>query len=61
MEKSELNVRCVELVDGYGEWHVRVIEEDHEYTRSFEIESFAWAYAEGQRRRLFHTDIGSMS
>ena len=43
MEKSEMSVRCVELVDGYGEWHVRVIEEDHEYTRSFEIESFAWA------------------
>ena len=57
VEKSEMNVRCVELVEGYGEWHVRVIEEDHEHTRSFEIESFALAYAEGQRRRLALADF----
>ena len=57
VEKSALNVRCVELVDGYGEWHVRVIEEDQEHTCSFEIESFALAYAEGQRRRLALADF----
>ncbi|TRC98473.1 hypothetical protein FJV76_13565 [Mesorhizobium sp. WSM4303] len=57
VEKTVLNVPCVELVDGYGEWHVRVVEEDHEHTRSFEIESFALAYAEGQRRRLALADF----
>jgi hypothetical protein len=43
---------CVEVVEACGEWFVRVVEEDQELTRSFEIESFALAFAEGQRRRL---------
>ncbi|OWK20733.1 hypothetical protein [Mesorhizobium amorphae] len=43
---------CVEVVEACGEWFVRVVEEDQELSRSFEIESFALAYAEGQRRRL---------
>jgi len=43
---------CVEVVEACGEWHVRVVEEDQELIRSFEIESFALAFAEGQRRRL---------
>ena len=43
---------CIEVVEACGEWHVRVVEEDQELTRSFEIESFALAFAEGQRRRL---------
>jgi len=43
---------CVEVVEACGEWHVRVVEEDQELTRSFELESFAIAFAEGQRRRL---------
>ncbi|BCG96804.1 hypothetical protein [Mesorhizobium sp. 131-2-1] len=48
---------CVEVVEACGEWFVRVIEEDQELTRSFEIESFALAYAEGQRRRLGLADF----
>ena len=52
-----MNVRCVELLEGCGEWHVGVTEEDHEHTRSFEIESFALAYAERQRRRLALADF----
>ena len=43
---------CVEVVEGCGEWFVHVVEDDQELTRSFEIESFALAFAEGQRRRL---------
>ena len=43
---------CIEVVEACGEWFVRVIEEDQELTRSFEIEAFALAFAEGQRRRL---------
>ncbi len=43
---------CVEVVEACGEWFVRVVEEDQELTRSFELESFALAYAEGQRIRL---------
>ena len=43
---------CVEVVEACGEWFVRVVEEDQEVTRWFEIESFALVFAEGQRRRL---------
>ena len=43
---------CVEVVEACGEWHVRVIEVDRETTLTFELESFALAYAEGQRLRL---------
>ena len=43
---------CVEVVEACGEWFVRVVADDEELTRSFEIEAFALAYAEGQRRRL---------
>ena len=43
---------CVEVVEACGEWFVLVVEEDQELTRSFELESFALAYAEGQRLRL---------
>jgi len=48
---------CVEVVETCGEWHVRVVEEDQELIRSFEIESFALAFAEGQRRRLGLADF----
>jgi hypothetical protein len=43
---------CVEVVEACGEWFVRVVEVDEELTRSFELESFALVFAEGQRRRL---------
>jgi hypothetical protein len=43
---------CIEVVEACGEWFVRVVEEDQELTRSFELESFALAFAEGQRIRL---------
>jgi hypothetical protein len=46
---------CVEVGEVCGEWFVRVVEEDQELTRSFEMESFALAFAEGQRIRL-HLD-----
>ena len=47
------NVRpCVEVAEAYGEWFVRVVEEHQELTRSFELESSALAFAEGQRIRL---------
>jgi hypothetical protein len=42
----------VEVVEACGEWFVRVVEEDEELTRSFVLESFALAFAEGQRMRL---------
>ena len=43
---------CVEVVEAYGEWFVRVVEEDQELTRSFDREWHALAFAEGQRIRL---------
>ena len=48
---------CVEVVEACGEWFVRVVEEDQELTRSFELESYALAFAEGQRMRLGLVDF----
>jgi hypothetical protein len=44
--------KAVEVVEACGEWFVRVVEGDRELTRSFDLESFALAFAEGQRIRL---------
>ncbi|ESY73718.1 hypothetical protein X743_08760 [Mesorhizobium sp. LNHC252B00] len=46
---------CIEVIEACGEWFVRVVEEDQELTQSFELESVALAFAEGQRIRL-HLD-----
>ncbi|MER9301207.1 hypothetical protein NKI38_32910 [Mesorhizobium sp. M0621] len=44
---------CIEVVEACGEWFVRVVEEeDQEFTRSFELEPYALAFAEDQRIRL---------
>ena len=43
---------CIEVVEACGEWFVRVVEEDQELTRSFDLESFALSFAEGPRIRL---------
>jgi len=51
---------CIEVVEACGEWFVRVVEEDQELTRSFEIEALALAFAEGQRRRLGLADFRRM-
>ena len=48
---------CVEVIEACGEWFVRVVEDDQELTRSFDLESFALAYAEGQRIRLGLADF----
>ncbi len=42
----------IEMFEAGGEWCVRVIENGGEQVSSFVIESFALAYAEGQRIRL---------
>ncbi|TIW75213.1 MAG: hypothetical protein E5V58_02475 [Mesorhizobium sp.] len=46
------NPSCVELAEACGEWFVRVVEHDQEFTRSFDTVALALSYAEGQRRRL---------
>ncbi|RUX94729.1 hypothetical protein EN935_00035 [Mesorhizobium sp. M7D.F.Ca.US.004.03.1.1] len=43
---------CVEMIEACGEWFVRIVSDDGELTHSFEHESLAMAYAEGQRIRL---------
>ena len=43
---------CIEVVEACGEWFVRIVVDDEELTRSFDLESLALAFAEGQRRRL---------
>lgn len=45
----------VEVIEACGEWFVRVVEDGNEDCRSFEIEVYALAFAEGQRIRL-HLD-----
>ena len=42
----------IEVLESTGERFVRVVEQGHEVINSFELESFALAYAEGQRIRL---------
>lgn len=42
----------IEVVEACGEWFVRVVGDDQQDSRQFELESLALAYAEGQRRRL---------
>jgi hypothetical protein len=42
----------IEVVEACGEWFVRVVGDDQQVCRQFELESIALAYAEGQRRRL---------
>ena len=39
------NRNPVEVVEAMGEWFVRVVEDGQELTRSFELESFALAFA----------------
>ena len=48
---------CVEVIEVCGGWFVRVVDGDEELTRSFELEPFALAYAEGQRIRLGLADF----
>ena len=48
---------CVEVVEACGEWYVRVVADDQEKTLTFELESYALAYAEGQRLRLGLTEF----
>jgi hypothetical protein len=58
MDSEVLNGKvcpCIEVVEACGEWFVRVVDEDQELTRSFELESYALSFAEGQRIRL-HLD-----
>ena len=43
---------CIELTEACGEWFVRVVNDGRATVLSFELESFAMAYAEGQRLRL---------
>ncbi|MCX7305816.1 MAG: hypothetical protein NTV73_16020 [Hyphomicrobiales bacterium] len=40
------------MTESLGEWFVRVVEGGVEHVFSFVMESFATAYAEGQRMRL---------
>jgi hypothetical protein len=43
----------IEVIDTYGEWFVRVIEDGMiPLTKSFETEYYAVAFAEGHRIRL---------
>ena len=49
--------RRVEVMEADDEWLVRVVEDDQELTRSFALQSFALAFAEGQRIRLGPADF----
>jgi hypothetical protein len=47
----------IEIFEASGEWCVRIIENGAERVSSFVMESFALAFAEGQRIRLGVDDI----
>ena len=57
VQSNTVDQPAVEVVEACGEWFVRVVEEDQELTRSFELESYALAFAEGQRVRLGLADF----
>lgn len=48
---------AIEIFEADGEWSVRVVENGAERVSSFVMESFALAFAEGQRIRLGLDDI----
>ena len=48
---------AIEIFEVSGEWCVRIIENGAERVSSFVMESFALAFAEGQRIRLGLDDI----
>lgn len=51
--QNESNVGAqIEVIEACGEWFVRVSDDGRETTCQFDLESFALAYAEGQRLRL---------
>jgi hypothetical protein len=52
VQSNEDNLSKIELVEACGEWFVRVIENGQASTMSFELETIAVTYAEGQRLRL---------
>ena len=53
---------CVEVVEAYGEGSFAWVEDDQELTRSFELESFALAFAEVfQRRPTFERGLRDFS
>lgn len=47
--RRNTNPNLIEVIEASGEWFVRVAEDGKEDSRSFEIESYALAFAEGQR------------
>jgi hypothetical protein len=47
----------IEMVEGRGEWFVHVVEDGQEQAMQFDLESFALAFAEGQRIRLKLAEI----
>jgi hypothetical protein len=46
------NRNFIEVIEACGEWFVLIVENGKEDSRSFEIEAYALAFAEGQRMRL---------
>ena len=50
--KADLSANRVELSESSGQWVVKVHMDGDETVSSFELESFARSFAEGQRLRL---------
>jgi ribosomal 50S subunit-associated protein YjgA (DUF615 family) len=52
-EKSSFDLRTeVEIFEALGEWCVRVVERGEERVSSFVLQSYAEAFADGQKMRL---------
>jgi hypothetical protein len=48
----ETGPNSVEIIENFGEWFVRVVIDGKAQVASFEVESYARAFADGQRIRL---------
>ena len=49
---KNLGPDSVEIIENMGEWFVRVVRAGKAYVTTFEVESYARAFAEGQRIQL---------
>jgi len=45
-------VTSIEMIEAGGEWFVRVVEKGKESVQTFDLESYAFDFAERQRVRL---------
>ncbi|PZV36372.1 hypothetical protein [Mesorhizobium kowhaii] len=51
-EQSNIEPEGVEVIENMGEWFVRVVINGKAHVSTFEVESYARSFADGQRIRV---------